>query len=230
MKKHIAIVEDEHALAENYRAAFTRQGYRVSVFRDRAGALSAFKQALPDLAVIDVGLADEAEGGFDLCRELRAMSDTLPIVFLTARDSEIDVISGLRLGADDYLTKDISLLHMQARIVALLRRVEAFKRPTEDDPVVLAGRLTLRPDTMTAEWDETAVPLTVTEFWILHCLVKQPGHVKSRQQLMDAANVVLDDSTITSHIKRIRRKFQRVDAQFNEIDTAYGIGYRWRVA
>lgn len=227
LARHIAIVEDEPTIAANYRDAFSRHGYRVSVFADRATALAAFALQLPDLAVIDVGLGDEIEGGFDLCRDLRARSPELPIVFLTARDAEIDVISGLRLGADDYLTKDISQSHMLARIVALFRRIDALKQPAQRDDLLESGPLSLNRERMTVSWREARVELTVTEFWIVHALARHPGHVKNRQQLMDAANVVLDDNTITSHIKRIRKKFQQCDAGFDRIETAYGMGYRW---
>lgn len=228
MSHHIAIVEDEQAIAANYRDALQRRGFRVSVHGDRDSASRAFAQQLPDLAIIDVGLGDDIEGGFDLCRELRSQAPELPIVFLTARDSELDIISGLRLGADDYLTKDISQAHMLARIVALFRRVKALQAPESREDVLRQGELTLNQQRMTVHWQETPVALTVTEFWMVYSLAQHPGHVKNRQQLMDAANVVLDDNTITSHIKRIRRKFQTLDSDFNAIETAYGMGYRWQ--
>ncbi len=227
MPQHIAIVEDEHSIAANYRDALQRQGFRVSLYPDRGSANSAFARVLPDLAIIDVGLGDEIEGGFELCRDLRSRSPELPIVFLTARDSELDIISGLRLGADDYLTKDISQAHMLARIVALLRRVQALRAPVQEEHLIERGPLLLNLERMTASWREQVIDLTVTEFWIVHALARHPGHVKNRQQLMDAANVVLDDNTITSHIKRIRRKFQAADSAFSAIETAYGVGYRW---
>jgi two-component system OmpR family response regulator len=227
MKRDIAIVEDETALAANYRDALTRQGYRVKLYSNRPEALAAFQLKLPDLAIIDVGLGDEIEGGFDLCRELRSMAPNLPIIFLTARDSELDAISGLRLGADDYLTKDISQPHMLARIVALFRRIDALQSPAQQDEEIVRGPLQLNLDRMSVQWQETPIDLTVTEFWIVHALAKRPGHVKNRQQLMDAANVVLDDNSITSHIKRIRKKFQQIDEGFDALQTAYGIGYRW---
>ena len=230
MRKKIAIVEDEISIAENYRDALTRHGFDVAIYADRPAAMAAFTNRLPDLAIIDVGLKDEIEGGFDLCRELRSMSAELPIIFLTARDGEFDVISGLRLGADDYLTKDISQHHMLARIVALFRRVAALRKPEQKEHVIKQGELTLNLERMTIYWQDRPVDLTVTEFWIIHALVKQPGHVKSRQQLMDAANVVLDDNTITSHIKRARKKFSQLDASFDLIETAYGMGYRWKAA
>ncbi|MEE4659314.1 MAG: proteobacterial dedicated sortase system response regulator [Halieaceae bacterium] len=228
MQRHIAIVEDEPALASNYRDALQRQGFAVSWHADRSAAWQAFEQRLPDMAIIDVGLEAEFEGGFDLCRDLRARAPELPIVFLTARDSELDVISGLRLGADDYLTKDISQAQMLARIHALLRRVDALRQPVQDEDVLEHGPLAVNLERMTVTWQDTPVVLTVTEFWIVYALARHPGHVKNRQQLMDAANVVLDDNTITSHIKRIRRKFTAVDAGFDAIETAYGMGYRWR--
>ena len=227
MPHHIAIVEDEPAIAANYRDALQRQGFRVSLYSDRGAATRAFQRQLPDLAIIDVGLGDEIEGGFELCRDLRSRCPELPIVFLTARDSELDIICGLRLGADDYLTKDISQAHMLARIIALLRRVKALRSPEQAEHLIERGPLNLNIERMTANWHEQAIALTVTEFWIVHALAKRPGQVKTRQQLMDAANMVLDDNTITSHIKRIRRKFQAVDAAFAAIETVYGVGYRW---
>jgi two-component system OmpR family response regulator len=227
MSRHIAIVEDEPAIRANYADAFTRNGYRVSTYASRREAAQAFRQRLPELVIIDVGLGDEAEGGFELCRELRAQSARLPIIFLTARDSDLDAVSGLRLGADDYLTKDISLQHLVARVVALFRRIDALAESETADRAIERGPLHLDPDRMTARWNGEPVPLTVTEFWLVHALARYPGHVKNRQQLMDAANVVLDDNTITSHIKRIRRKFQAIDPAFAAVETAYGMGYRW---
>lgn len=227
MSRQIAIVEDEEAIAQNYCDALRRQGYKVNHYRSRPEASQAFATKLPDLAIIDVGLGDEIEGGFELCRELRTQAPELPIIFLTARDSEFDVVSGLRLGADDYLTKDISQPHMLARITALFRRIDALQSPSAKETEISRGNLTLNMDRMNARWQENLVDLTVTELWIVHSLAQHPGHVKNRQQLMDAANVVLDDNTITSHIKRIRKKFKELDDSFDCIQTAYGMGYRW---
>jgi two-component system, OmpR family, response regulator len=227
MPHHIAIVEDEATIAANYRDTLQRQGFQVSLYKDRKAASSAFGRRLPDLAIIDVGLGDEIEGGYELCRDLRSRAPELPIVFLTARDSELDIISGLRLGADDYLTKDISQAHMLARIVALFRRVQALRNPVQEEHIIQRGPMSLNLERMNVQWLGNAVELTVTEFWIVHALARHPGHVKNRQQLMESANVVLDDNTITSHIKRIRRKFQAVDPAFAAIETAYGVGYRW---
>lgn len=227
MNRQIAIVEDEPVIARNYVDALRRQGYSATHYLDRKSAWEAFQQRMPDLAIIDVCLGDEVEGGFDLCRDLRSRAPQLPIIFLTARADEFDVISGLRLGADDYLTKDISQQQMMARIVALFRRVQAMTDNRADDDLLSRGKLQLNIDRMQASWEDEPVELTVTELWMVHALAKQPGHVKSRQQLMDAANVVLDDNTITSHIKRIRKKFLAMDPQFDSIQTAYGMGYRW---
>ena len=227
MAKRIAIVEDEAAIRDNYAAAFRREGYAVDAFDSRPAALSAFDARLPDLVVIDINLRDDVEGGFELCRELRARSADLPIIFLTARDSEFDAVSGLRLGADDYLTKDISLPHLLARIAALFRRLDALQQPQGDEGRLTRGELTIDTERMTVEWREQTVGLTLTEFWLVHAMARYPGHVKNRQQLMDAAQAVLDDNTITSHIKRIRRKFHAIDPDFDAIETVYGMGYRW---
>ena len=228
MSRRIAIVEDEPAIRENYADVLRRQGYDVATFADRAQAMAALRSRLPDLAVIDIGLGNEIDGGFALCRDLRAMSATLPIIFLTARDSDFDVIAGLRMGADDYLTKDVSLPHLLARIAALFRRVEIMAAPPASEDALVRGSLSLDLKRMTAHWEGHPVPLTLTEFWMVHALARYPGHVKDRDSLMREANLVVDDSTITSHIKRIRRKFQAVDPAFDAVDTVYGMGYRWK--
>ena len=227
MKKQIAIVEDEPALRDNYAAALARQGYLIKTYGNRSTAMQAFHTRLPDLAIIDISLEDEAEGGFDLCRDLRAASAELPIIFLTARDSELDAVSGLRLGADDFITKDVSLPHLAARVAALFRRIDALKLPANAAEIIRRGSLIIDGDKMQTTWNGSPVVLSLTEFWIVHALARNPGHVKNRQQLMDAASVVLDDNTITSHIKRVRRKFQQIDPKFDAIQTVYGMGYRW---
>ena len=227
MAKRIAIVEDEAAIRENYAAAFRREGYDVDAFDARQPALQAFELRLPDLVVIDINLKDDVEGGFELCRELRSRSQELPIIFLTARDSEFDAVSGLRLGADDYLTKDISLPHLMARIAALFRRLDALQQPHSSEGRITRGDLEIDSDRMIVLWQDQPVGLTLTEFWLVHAMARYPGHVKNRQQLMDAAQAVLDDNTITSHIKRIRRKFVAIDPGFDAIETVYGMGYRW---
>ena len=229
MGRRIAIVEDEPAIRENYAAVLRRQGYEVNTYTNRAEAMQAFNIRLPELVLLDIGLEDEVEGGFDLCRDLRALSHYLPIIFLTAHDSEFDTVSGLRLGADDYLTKDISMPHLLARIAALFRRIEALRTPPSAENVITRGSLLIDSYRLTATWRGVAVDLTLTEFWIVHALARFPGHVKHREQLMQEANVLVDDSTITSHIKRIRKKFAHVDPKFAAIETVYGMGYRWNI-
>ena len=225
--KLVAVVEDEAAIRDNYLAGLRRQGYRVAGYANRKDALAAFDNRLPDLVIIDVNLGTEVEGGFELCRQLRARSAQLPIIFLTARESELDAVSGLRLGADDYLTKRVSLEHLLARVAALFRRVEALSSSDEESDRLEQGSLVLDRDRMTAQWRDQPVPLTLTEFWVVYALALHPGHVKNREQLMAAANAVLDDGTVTSQVKRIRAKFLAVDPAFDAIQTVYGMGYRW---
>ncbi len=227
MSRRIAIVEDEPAIRANYADALRRLGYEVSAHATRDAALAAFRTRLPDLAVVDLGLGDDPDAGFALCRDLRAMSPTIPILILSARDADVDIVSGLRVGADDYLTKDASLPHLAARIAALFRRADLAASPASAEDVVERGPLALDVKRMTARWRGQPVDLTLTEFWMVHALARHPGHVKDRDALMREANTVVDDGTITSHVKRIRRKFQAVDPAFDRIATVYGMGYRW---
>ncbi|MEP0354265.1 MAG: proteobacterial dedicated sortase system response regulator [Paraglaciecola sp.] len=228
MSKRIALVEDDLALRENYIAALTKQGYEVQAYGNRTLAEQVFLQRLPDLAIIDIGLEDEIDGGFAVCQQLRSLSKTLPIIFFTARDNDYDTICGLRMGADDYLTKDISLPHLLARIAALFRRTELLTMPQLPSDIIQTGDLTVDSKRMTVSWKGQSIELTVTEFWMLHAIAKYSGHVKSRQQLMDESKMVVDDTTITSHIKRIRKKFVQLDDEFSCIETVYGMGYRWK--
>jgi len=227
MARTIAIVEDEPVIRENYADLFRRQGYRVETYGERASASAALRSRLPDLAILDIGLGDEFDGGFELCRQLRSLSATLPIIFLTARDSDIDTVAGLRVGADDYVTKDVSLHQLSARVSALFRRIDATSQQSSAEQTIEDGPLILKPEQMQVSWHGKAVDLTVTELWILHALVKHPGHVRSREQLMEAADTYVDLATITSHIKRIRRKFLQLDPAFDAIEAVYGAGYRW---
>ncbi len=223
----IAIVEDEVMLRDNYREAMERYGFATRGYANRGEAEQAFSGALPDLVIIDIGLGDEPEGGFELCRQLRSRSRELPIIFLTARDSDLDAVSGLRLGADDYLTKDISTQHLLARILALFRRVDAVSDDHRRPRLIRHGSLEIDSEALGVNWQGRPVALTVTEFWMVHALASHPGHVRNRSQLMEAASLVVDDTTVTSHIKRIRRKFQAVDPEFEALETVHGAGYRW---
>ena len=228
MARLVALIEDEKGIRDNYADALRRRGYDVLSCGSRREALQLCRTRLPDLAVIDIGLGDEVEGGFDLCRELRNMSTTLPIIFLTARDSDIDAISGLRLGADDYLTKDITLPQLLARIAALFRRVDALRAPVDKNAVIKHGSLMIDRNRLLVEWRGGRVDLTLTEFWIVCSLAHIPGYVKNRDQLMGEANIFVDEGTVTSHIKRIRKKFRAHDPEFDNVETMYGMGYRWK--
>lgn len=229
MPRQIAIVEDEPVIRQNYADYLTRQGYRVSGFGSRLEALQSFTAKLPDLVILDIGLQDDIDGGFHLCQELRARSATLPIIFLTARDSDFDSVAGLRLGADDYLTKDISLPHLSARIASLFRRMDAMQNAAAPTQILIQDDLKLDPERLMASWKEQALELTVTEFWLIHSLVRHPGHVRNRDRLMEDANILVDAASISTHIKRIRKKFQRIDPDFSAIEAVYGAGYRWQI-
>jgi two-component system OmpR family response regulator len=228
MSRRIAIIEDEPAIRANYAEALRKHGFEVAAYAARAEALAAMRTRLPDLALIDIALGADVDGGFALCRELRALSAVLPIIFLTARDSDFDTVAGLRLGADDYLTKDVSLPHLMARIAALFRRAELSSESAAAPERLERGPLVLDLKRFSVTWHGNEVALTLTEFWMVHALAKFPEHVKTREQLMRDANLVVDDGTITSHVKRIRRKFLAADPAFDAIDTVYGMGYRWQ--
>src|SRR5688572_2098258 len=168
MAKTVAIVEDDAAIRANYADMLKKHGYQVSAFGDRKSATDAFRTRLPDLALLDIGLADEPDAGFALCRDLRAMSAALPIIFLTARDSDFDTVSGLRMGADDYVTKDVALPQLLARISALFRRAELLAQPPAAEEVLERGPLRLDMKRFQALWGEKVVDLTLTEFWLTH--------------------------------------------------------------
>ena len=229
MSRRIAIVEDEAAIRENYADVLRKQGYEVQTYANRKDAMAAFDMRLPNLAIIDIGLENEIDGGFTLCQALRSMSETLPIIFLTARDNDFDTVSGLRMGADDYLTKDISLPHLTARIAALFRRHDVIDQPPSPESLLHRGKMVLDIGRLTVTWDGHPIGLTVTEFWMVHALAKFPGHVKSRQVLMQESKIFVDGSTITSHVKRIRKKFLLISDDFDCIETVYGMGYRWNI-
>ncbi len=230
--KQIVIVEDEADLLANYQATLEKYGYQTTGISNQAEAEAFFMAQLPDLVILDVGLGHQPDAGFELCQMLRQKSATLPILILTARDDEIDVVSGLRLGADDYLSKDISMPHLLARLASLFRRQDVKNQETENADAnasaIEKGDLRILIDNLQIFWQQQLIDLTVTEFWMVQSLARYPGQVKTRDQLMSDANVFVDDSTITSHIKRIRKKFQKTDQNFNQIDTVHGMGYRWK--
>lgn len=226
----IALVEDDEMLRKNYSHALNREGYEVVTYSNRPEAENAFASKLPDLAILDVMLEDDMTGGFELCRQLRQLSPTIPIIFLTARDSDIDKVSGLRLGAWDYLSKNTTTLDfLPVRISALFTIAESLQEsPSQEVGETLeSGYLNMHLERKLVTWKHEQIKLTLTEFWILNSLVKNPGHVKSHEQLMKAANVVVTNNAIAAHIRRIREKFIETDAKFDGIKAEYGMGYRW---
>ena len=229
----IALVEDDEALRSNYAQALIRDGYKVDSYGSRPDASAAFARSLPDLALLDVMLLEEMEGGFELCRELRELSPTLPIIFLSARNSDLDRVSGLRLGAWDYLTKDTTTLDfLPVRVSALFKMLEAIRgtAAAADEHVIKHGSICIEEERKQVSWKGQTIPLTLTEFWILSSLVRRPGHVKSHEQLMDAAQVVVTNNAIAAHVRRIREKFRESDPEFDAICAEYGMGYRWQTS
>lgn len=226
----IALVEDDDMLRANYSQALEREGYKVVSYGSRPEAESAFAARLPDMAILDIMLLDEKEGGFDLCRQLRQLSPTIPIIFLTARDSDLDRVSGLRLGAWDYLTKNTTTLDfLPVRISSLFKMVESLRGSSaQKESVHTTGQLSINEERKQVYWRGQLVNLTLTEYWLLLALARRPGHVKSHEQLMEAANVVVTNNAITAHIRRIRDKFLDLDEEFDAIRTEYGMGYRWQ--
>ena len=228
----IVLVDDDRNILTSVSMALETEGYDVSTYTDGASALAALTSTPPDLAILDIKMP--RMDGMELLRRLRAQSD-LPVIFLTSKDEEIDEVIGLRMGADDYVRKPFSQRLLIERIRAVLRRRapadEAGMERAESEKVIRRGKLEMDPMRHSTLWDGRPVTLTVTEFLILHALAQRPGFVKSRDQLMDAAyddQVYVDDRTIDSHIKRIRKKFRDVDDSFNSIETLYGVGYRYR--
>jgi two-component system response regulator ChvI len=228
--KLVAVVEDEDTIRELVCLALGKEGYRTEAFDDGQRAWDAFVRALPDLVILDIGLP--RLDGLEICRRLRGRSETLPIIFVTSREEEFDRVLGLEIGADDYLCKPFSMRELMARVKALLRRASvATGTPPPGTPATRAGDLSLDADRYAAEWRGRAVRLTVTEFLLLEALARRPGHVKSRDQLLAAAyphDTTASDRTIDSHVKRLRKKFQDVDAAFDAIESVYGAGYRLR--
>lgn len=228
----ISVVEDERTIREMVCLALGKEGYRTEAFDDGATAWESLARALPDLVILDIGLP--RLDGLEICKRLRSRSETLPIIFVTSREEEFDRVLGLEIGADDYLCKPFSMRELMARVKVLLRRAsvsDAASRTTDDQPVE-CGRLSIDPLRLTVSWDGRAVLLTVTEILLLEGLVRRPGIVKTREQLMVDAypdRVSVSDRTIDSHVKRIRRKFQTVDSTFDQIEGVYGAGYRYRV-
>ena len=228
----IALVDDDRNILTSVGMLLEQEGYHVRAYADGASALTALQATPPDLAILDIKMP--RMDGLELLRRLRQGAD-LPVIFLTSKDEEIDELMGLNAGADDYIRKPFSQRLLLERVRAVLRRADARKNGTgtaeSRREALVRGKLGLDPQRHDCMWDGKPVRLTVTEFLILQCLAQRPGFVKSRDNLMDAAyddQVYVDDRTIDSHIKRLRKKFKAVDDDFDAIETLYGVGYRYR--
>ncbi len=227
----IALVDDDRNILTSVSIALEAEGYRVETYTDGASALDGLVARPPNLAIFDIKMP--RMDGMELLRRLRQKSD-LPVIFLTSKDDEIDELFGLKMGADDFITKPFSQRLLVERVKAVLRRVAAreasIKTPGLPTKSLERGQLVMDQERHTCTWKGEPVTLTVTEFLILHSLAQRPGVVKSRDALMDAAydeQVYVDDRTIDSHIKRLRKKFKAVDDSFEMIETLYGVGYRF---
>ncbi|HYB10002.1 MAG TPA: response regulator transcription factor [Alphaproteobacteria bacterium] len=231
LKRTIALVDDDRNILTSVAMALEAEGFAVRTFTDGDEALRGITAQPPDLAVLDIKMP--RMDGMELLSRLRK-NTVMPIIFLTSKDDEVDEVLGLRMGADDYITKPFSLRLLIERIRTLLRRIELKDAASEGpngEAIVTRGDLLLDSSRHLCSWKASPVNLTVTEFLILKALAQRPGLVKSRDQLMDAAygeHIYVDDRTIDSHIKRVRKKLRAVDDSFNEIETLYGIGYRYK--
>ncbi|MDJ0826568.1 MAG: response regulator transcription factor [Rhodobacter sp.] len=227
----IALVDDDRNILTSVSMTLEAEGFEVETYNDGQAALDAFNKRLPDMAVFDIKMP--RMDGMDLLQRVRQKT-TMPVIFLTSKDDEIDEVLGLRMGADDYVKKPFSQRLLVERIRALLRRQEAIDSgevgETEASKIMVRGQLSMDPLRHAVTWKGLDVSLTVTEFLLLQALAQRPGFVKSRDQLMDVAyddQVYVDDRTIDSHIKRLRKKLRSVDSEFSAIETLYGIGYRY---
>jgi len=228
----ITLVDDDQNILTSVSMALEAEGFEVMTYTDGASALEGLNNNPSDLAVLDIKMP--RMDGMELLRRLREKQN-LPVIFLTSKDDEIDEMLGLKMGADDYIKKPFSQRLLIERIKTILRRLDAVKKMqagngVEESGAIIRGRLKLDPVRHLCNWNDKDVKLTVTEFLILEALAHRPGHVKSRDQLMDIAyndDVYVDDRTIDSHIKRLRKKFRVVDKEFDGIETLYGVGYRY---
>lgn len=229
----IALVDDDRNILASVAIALEAEGFDVETFTDGTTALEAFAEAPPDIAVLDIKMP--RMDGIEMLRRLR-QNTALPVIFLTSKDDELDELFGLKMGADDYIKKPFSQRLLIERVKAVLRRAAAVKadeagEETPSTSAIVRGKLVLDPERHACTWNDKPVVLTVTEFLVLQSLAQRPGYVKSRDALMDAAyddQVYVDDRTIDSHIKRLRKKFKQVDSDFDAIETLYGVGYRYR--
>ncbi len=229
MARKIAYVEDDDSTRSRIAAILRGEGFEVTTYSNRLEAMSAMRETLPDLALLDVSHEGERDAGYQLCAELRRISDEVPIIFLTSHDGEIDKISGLRLGADDYISKGSSTDYLVIRIQTLFRRLDALRsagsrRAAQSSE---AGDLRLNETYSTVHWKGSQIDLPLTHFWIVRELCRNPGKVRSHRELMKASNIVVEPNTIAAHVQSIRRAFCSADPEFHAIRTERGRGYRW---
>ena len=226
----VAVVDDEENIRETVGYALKREGYRVDLYPDGQAAWEKFTYGLPDVLVLDIVMP--RMDGLELCRKIRGLTEVLPIIFLTSRDEEFDRVLGLELGGDDYLVKPFAVRELLARIKVMFRRLALLdKSGLEPEEKLALGELELDLARYQASWKGELLPLTVTEFLLLQALARRPGHVKSRGRLMEECypnDAYVSERTIDSHVKRLRKKFVRIDPEFDAIDTVYGLGYRYR--
>jgi two-component system OmpR family response regulator len=232
MKRSVAMVEDDDVIRANYSDLLRGAGFQVSAYESKEAALRRLNDPLPDLFLLDITLNGERDAGFEVCAAIRRQSESVPIVFLTSHDAEIDKISGLRLGADDFITKDVSLEYLVIRLEALFRRRDSLTRPGSSAPtraLQSGSDSTIEFDDVAsmASWKGTHLQLPLTQYWILRELCREAGTPRSHNELMKAARIVVEPNTITAHIKGIREEFRRIDPSFDHIRTERGRGYRW---
>ena len=228
MPTTIAVVEDDADQRDTYVDVLIANGYAVDAYADKASAQSAFRMTLPDLAILDIMLGQDMDGGFDLCMELRNRSQTLPVIFITARDSDVDRISSQRMMALDYLTKPVSLEFLVARVHALLSIATHLQSPESNLTTLTINELEIDENSMSIQWRGERLNFTLTEFQIVESLARRPGHVKTYDALIDVTRQgLVEKNTINGYIRRIRSKFREIDTTFNRIQTVHGTGYKW---
>ena len=231
MKQTIAIVEDDMEQRRYYAAALRAHDFAVQEYDSRQAAVAGFRTSLPDLAILDISLKSEVGGGYEVCRFLKEQDASLPIIFLTSRGDELDKIYGLQLGAWDYQTKPVSLDYLIVRIQSFFQIKEASLNPGKNtggtSAIKKIGELDINPKSMQCHWKQQAINLTPTEFSIVSALADSPDAVSVDQLIKATRQGVVEDNTINTHILHIRKKFKKVDEDFQCIKTRYGLGYQW---
>ena len=230
MRCTVGLVEDDDVIRENYADFLRARGFGVQAFGDRASALDSFRVDAPDVAVLDVALGEERDGGLLLCTDIRRFSQTLPVIFLTCHDNEVDRITGLRVGGDDYLSKESSFEFLAVRIETLLERREAVLNADADGgptTQVVVGDLTIDLHRAEVSWKGMPVQLSLTQYWMVLALASAQPKPKSAQELMETANISVASNTVAVHIRSVRARFAALDPEFDAIRTERGHGYRW---